>query len=714
MRSRLCWLVCSVGLGLALAVGGLSSSAIAFESANVLMDIDGMVINHQGIFRNFTPQDGAQTFSYGTFQTAAGSQGKYKSFYMVIPGGDADNDSCCISHRIRLESWGPETFLSEGNPGEPDTYGTVPGIDISKAYYPVIDRAGYGTVIDPSEYQLEVKFKPLIGVSGLPSNAAQEFTASIDRNYGFAFNKEKGIYERSMEQIQYTIGVSSEGDYNQDGVINEADRDVVLAHKGQAFQLPNENPEAQTKGIVDYEDLKFWQDRNGRVVTPINTWYATAPKDANGFATWTVPLTNSVSSSRTTNINYGDTGFRDANTVTGGGRVQNPDNFTTPNAWEDVQVGWDDTSIFGGGPEDPSRPGSALNTPKGINLLYFGKGGQRKAAVSLEVLGVAIKKINPGAVAARIDEYSGLSARFGSGFTRGPDFAPINIPGDGAVPGGYLPRATDQISRFDENGLTNLIFNMRTPDPVPAGGQPETHRFLLRYGPGANTFDGTNAVVNVRARLTQALGAGIAQTLTIFAKDLDGNDNAPNTGADEYTYNLNLNQFNTSTFTTVSIPLSSFNLSMHVARNDDTGVFGSGPGGFLNAGDGSLTEFNLYEFGGLVAPNSGLLKLELDFMEIRLPSMTLVGDYNNNGVVDAADYTVWRDHLNGDGSTLGMNRDPSNSGNVSVADYNSWKAHFGQTPSGSGQLANQVVPEPATLSLLVGMLVLFAARRRAS
>ena len=63
--------------------------------------------------------------------------------------------------------------------------------------------------------------------------------------------------------------------------------------------------------------------------------------------------------------------------------------------------------------------------------------------------------------------------------------------------------------------------------------------------PGANAFDGTNAVVNVRARLTEPLtNPGIAQSLTIVAKDLDGNDTNMTTnpfnlpanpvGADEY------------------------------------------------------------------------------------------------------------------------------------------------------------------------------------
>lgn len=92
---------------------------------------------------------------------------------------------------------------------------------------------------------------------------------------------------------------------------------------------------------------------------------------------------------------------------------------------------------------------------------------------------------------------------------------------------------------------------------------------------------------------------------------------------------------------------------------------------------------------------------------------SLVGDYNGNGVVDAADYTVWRDSL-GSGTAL-ANRDPLNTGNVSQADFISWRNNFGATlGSGAGSLATSAVPEPASLAL-VAMCVAFAAggaRRR--
>jgi hypothetical protein len=76
----------------------------------------------------------------------------------------------------------------------------------------------------------------------------------------------------------------------------------------------------------------------------------------------------------------------------------------------------------------------------------------------------------------------------------------------------------------------------------------------------------------------------------------------------------------------------------------------------------------------------------------------LAGDYNKDGVVDAADYVVWREGL---GTTY------------TPADYEVWRAHFGQTAgSGSGVSVNAAVPEPSTLALIfVGLLAMSSGRR---
>ena len=85
------------------------------------------------------------------------------------------------------------------------------------------------------------------------------------------------------------------------------------------------------------------------------------------------------------------------------------------------------------------------------------------------------------------------------------------------------------------------------------------------------------------------------------------------------------------------------------------------------------------------------------------------GDFNGNGIVDAADYVLWRK-----GGPL--QNEVSNSGTVDEQDYLDWRAHFGNSGSGSGSglQAAGGVPEPATIAL-VGLgvtLVGFSRRRR--
>jgi T5SS/PEP-CTERM-associated repeat protein len=94
---------------------------------------------------------------------------------------------------------------------------------------------------------------------------------------------------------------------------------------------------------------------------------------------------------------------------------------------------------------------------------------------------------------------------------------------------------------------------------------------------------------------------------------------------------------------------------------------------------------------------------------------TLPGDYNGNGVVDAADYVVWRDNV---GAATINNRDPNEIGPVGIADYNFWRARFGQTAGGGAGAAmttsHAAVPEPVgTLLLSVGTLACSILLRRA-
>jgi autotransporter-associated beta strand protein len=80
------------------------------------------------------------------------------------------------------------------------------------------------------------------------------------------------------------------------------------------------------------------------------------------------------------------------------------------------------------------------------------------------------------------------------------------------------------------------------------------------------------------------------------------------------------------------------------------------------------------------------------------------GDFNGNGVVDAADYVLWRK-----GGPLQNEVDTP--GTVNGQDYLDWRARFGNSSGSGSSLAAAAVPEPATLVLFMLIAPLVAVRK---
>jgi len=87
---------------------------------------------------------------------------------------------------------------------------------------------------------------------------------------------------------------------------------------------------------------------------------------------------------------------------------------------------------------------------------------------------------------------------------------------------------------------------------------------------------------------------------------------------------------------------------------------------------------------------------------VSLATSQISGDFDSDGDVDAADYTVWQDNLGLDAAALGGNG--SGAAIVVQADYQLWKNHFGESIA-SGSTADPV-PEPATLLLALAAVPL--------
>ena len=83
-------------------------------------------------------------------------------------------------------------------------------------------------------------------------------------------------------------------------------------------------------------------------------------------------------------------------------------------------------------------------------------------------------------------------------------------------------------------------------------------------------------------------------------------------------------------------------------------------------------------------------------------SIPFPGDYNEDGFVNAADYTVWRDNV---GAAAGTLPNDTGGGIIGPAQYATWQANFGN----SFPLSSETIPEPTAVLLLtlttVGALI---------
>jgi hypothetical protein len=127
---------------------------------------------------------------------------------------------------------------------------------------------------------------------------------------------------------------------------------------------------------------------------------------------------------------------------------------------------------------------------------------------------------------------------------------------------------------------------------------------------------------------------------------------------------------------------------------------------YLTVGNGNYKDGSTNTFGLPDKWSSGSFTQDVS----ALRSWVHFGDANLDGTVNAADYTLWRDHLGQAGDFRAGDFDGD--GTVTMADYAIWKNNYGQTGGGAGAGASASVPEPATwLLMTLGGLALVGMRR---
>lgn len=104
------------------------------------------------------------------------------------------------------------------------------------------------------------------------------------------------------------------------------------------------------------------------------------------------------------------------------------------------------------------------------------------------------------------------------------------------------------------------------------------------------------------------------------------------------------------------------------------------------------------------------LRVGTDYIDV-LPALPLPGDTNNDGKVDVLDYQAIISHMNLTGQPL-ANGDVTGDGRVTIADYRFWKDRRTDLGPGAGAVGGGAVPEPTTAVLLMLGALGFAPRFR--
>ncbi len=206
-------------------------------------------------------------------------------------------------------------------------------------------------------------------------------------------------------------------------------------------------------------------------------------------------------------------------------------------------------------------------------------------------------------------------------------------------------------------------------------------------------------------------GTGFAVIgVTVFGQTQEGLE--ANTQIDFNTRELNIGSLDAGTYLNQRIELDAM---VHPVTfeilpfNDIFGTQGSSPDDIVPTG----FQFYFNKTGSCCVTGPHVLTLYIDNIRFGTDPDAVLGDYNGNFVVDAADYTVWRDTL---GSTTDLRANGDDTGGslgvIDAADFAFWKSQFG-LGGGSGALSSTAaVPEPASAWLLVVALACLSGRSR--
>ncbi len=216
--------------------------------------------------------------------------------------------------------------------------------------------------------------------------------------------------------------------------------------------------------------------------------------------------------------------------------------------------------------------------------------------------------------------------------------------------------------------------------------------FHWQKDPNVACCDQHKSVTNTYSANSNGQPVNFTTGFHIYAAEWD---KKPNTTINEIRFYVDNNLF----FTVDENPSSMSDANFTTAKNI-----------ILNLAVGG--DFDGDPNGTTVFPQTMLV----DYVRVWHRPTGIAGDYNGDGVVDAADYVVWRQSVGQSGT--GLAADGSGNGTVGQSDYDTWRANFGSTPAsgvGAAAAASAVmaVPEPGLgVPMAISVMLVLAQRQR--
>jgi phospholipase/lecithinase/hemolysin len=289
----------------------------------------------------------------------------------------------------------------------------------------------------------------------------------------------------------------------------------------------------------------------------------------------------------------------------------------------------------------------------------------------------------------------------------GNDFAygGAQTSGTGGLDGAFIKDLDEQVDEF---------VSTRAADP----------KSLFEVFSGANDLINGQTSVNapvatITAQIGRLVTAGATQFFVPNLPLLGDTPRFNGNVATQLQYNTLTTQFNTALSAALD-NLQSENSALTFFRFDVAGLFQdlrSNPSayGFTNVTNSAapgLTSGTLLYNKNKIVPNPNqyvfwddlhpTTSVHAIFAQRALALLSLPGDFNHDGLVDAADYTVWRDEFGLSGPGLAADGDGNKI--VDSNDFKIWKADFGQTATNGGTAGTLIdAPEPKCI-VLVGEL----------